>query len=368
MSKHNNGLRDARRRAERGIFARRNIKKKKKRWPVVLSIILILIILLVLAFLFFLRVSKNKVFAGNDVNIDSEAMDFFGDDAPVIYNSGSEIQYEGKTYDFNPDIVSLALLGVDKREFGLEDDAYGTAGQSDTIAIAAYNTKNGETHVLTIPRETMVDVNVYTTEGGYYDIQNQQICVAYAYGDGENSSCENTLTSIKRLLLGIPINYYVTMDLNGIPALNDAVGGVEVTCLETIGDFKEGETVTLKGMQAERYVRSRAHDIVDADTYRRARQRQYIQSFFSTALEKAKKNFSFVSKFYKQSMEYINTNLSFETVSYIASNAVSNNVEISDFRTVPGKYKQGDVYAEYYVNEKALFRMILDVYYTERTE
>lgn len=364
MSNRPDGLKSARRKAGRGIFARRNVRRKKSRKGKLIAAVIIALLILLAAILFFVfRSSKNKLLSADELNIDSDAL--AGENA-VISDSGYEIQYEGKTYVFNEDIVSVAFLGVDKREFGLENDEYGTAGQSDTIAVAAYNTKTGQTHVLVVPRETMVDVNIYTVEGGYYDIKQQQICVAYAYGNGEESSCENSLTSLKRLFLGIPIKHYVTMDLDGIPALNDAVGGVEVTALETIGDFTEGETVLLKGMQAERYVRSRAHDIVNADTSRRKRQKQYIQAFFDTALHKIRNEFSFVSKIYKQSSEYINSNLSLDEVSYIASNALTNDFEISDFRTVPGKYKQGDVYAEYYVNEKALFRMILDVYYTEK--
>ena len=39
-------------------------------------------------------------------------------------------------------------------------------------------------------------------------------------------------------------------------------------------------------------------------------------------------------------------------------------MEELDFVTVPGELTAGDIYAEYLVNEKNLYEMILNTYYT----
>lgn len=75
--------------------------------------------------------------------------------------------------------------------------------------------------------------------------EKQQICLSYSYGDGKESSCENTVNSVQRLFYNIPINTYFSLDLDGISALNDSVGGVDVVSPETIGEFVEEKAITL---------------------------------------------------------------------------------------------------------------------------
>ena len=46
----------------------------------------------------------------------------------------------------------------------------------------------------------MADVDVYSESGVYSGINKEQICLAYAYGDGQHTSCENVLKSVKIML------------------------------------------------------------------------------------------------------------------------------------------------------------------------
>ena len=74
------------------------------------------------------------------------------------------------------------------------------------------------------------------------------------------------------------------MDLSAIPQLNDAVGGVTLTCLEDMTDvdetWTEGAEITLHGKRAETYVRHRKTTISDEtqdnNAPRMERQKQYI--------------------------------------------------------------------------------------------
>ena len=96
-------------------------------------------------------------------------------------------------------------------------------------------------------------------------MEKQQICLAYAYGDGKEKSCENVLASVRRLFYNVPINTYFALDLDGISELNDAVDGVDVTSPETIATFEEGKDYHLVGMEAESFVRTRRMDRLDAN-------------------------------------------------------------------------------------------------------
>ncbi len=345
----------------------RGSKKEKRKKTVIIIIVILLSLMLIIdgVFLFLHMRGKNSVHPNGNVNIEPGDIGIEDDTAPVIHDTGKIIEYKGDTYLFNENVISIALMGIDKNELGTEYGQIGTGGQADTIALALYDTKSGKINIAVIPRDTMVEINTYDVNGGFLDIKKQQICVSYAYGDGKKTSCENTIRSINRLLMGIPVDYYLSMDLDGIPALNDAIGGVTLTCIETEGRFTKGETVTLSGEDADAYVRDRDMSKTDSDTARRARQKQYMEAYISQAMSKIKRNFSLVAKLYSQAMNYVITDISLDNVTYIASTAIANNLSVNDFKTLPGEYRQGEEYAEYIIDETALFEMILNLYYVK---
>ena len=56
--------------------------------------------------------------------------------------------------------------------------------------------------------------------------------LAYAYGNGKDTSCQYMVDAVSRLFYGIPVNGYAAFNMETIAALNDAVGGVTVTIPE----------------------------------------------------------------------------------------------------------------------------------------
>ncbi|MBR2732435.1 MAG: LCP family protein [Clostridia bacterium] len=339
------------------------ISKGRKALRVILIVLLALILIAAGVFGSIWLRGRNNLHPNDEFDLKAEGIGLSDDTAPVVHDSGKRIEYKGEIYQFNENIVSFALIGVDKETLGTDYGKVGTGGQADTLALVLYDTATGKIRVAVIPRDTMVEINTYDVEGGYIDIKEQQICVAYAYGDGKESSCQNTMVSINRLLMGIPVDYYLAMDMDGIPALNDAIGGVTLTCLETEGRFTAGETVTLRGEDADAYVRDRNMNKLDADTARRARQKQYMEAFLAQTLEQIRHDFSLVTKLYNQAMPYVVTDITLDKVTYAATTALRNHVAIADYKTVPGTYVQGPKLAEYHVDKTALFEMILDLFY-----
>ena len=87
-----------------------------------------------------------------------------------------------------------------------------------------------------------------------------QLAYAHTYGTGMEDSCENMKKTVSKLLGGVAIDYYVSMNVEAIAPLNDAVGGVTVN---VVHDFSQVDAtipkgvVTLKGDQARAFVQSR---------------------------------------------------------------------------------------------------------------
>ena len=249
-------------------------KPKKKKWKKVLLILLLIFFFLIaaLACAFFVLQYQGKKILTSYENVVIESID-----EARTQNDGKTVYYNGKTYQFNENITSIACMGIDREYLGTYADKIGTAGQADTNMVLVIDTKTGEITVISIPRDIMIDMKVYTTSGDYAGIKNQQLCLAYAYGDGKHTSCQNTVESIEKILFGIPVQSYVSLDVDGIGPINDAVGGVTVKSTETIGSFRKGETVTLRGKSAMEFVRERGDD-KDASIRRMERQMAYISA------------------------------------------------------------------------------------------
>ncbi len=358
------------------VFAKPHKKKKKKKS---LGVRILIIVLIVLICIPVIALSTwfvfNKVGEKQMHNYDNMVVTPDGniDELEKVENNGKSITYKGNKYQFNEDIATVVLMGIDKEALGTEDGIVGTGGQADAIYIAAIDTKNEKVSIIGVSRDTMVDINVYNTSGGFINTQNMQICLSYAYGDGKTTSAENTITSLERLFYGIEFSTYFAMDYDALVKLNDAIGGVTVT---TDAQFNstyygrtiyEGETITLHGNDVNKYIRVRNLSELDSNNARMDRQKQYITSFLSQVIPAAKKDISVVSSLYNTVKSHSVSNLTTSKVTYLATTALSNVESYKDikFYSIQGTVQKGEKHAEFYVDQNALMELILEVFYTK---
>jgi len=165
------------------------------------------------------------------------------------------------------DPFSVLLLGIDREE---EEES---GGRSDTIIVATVNPQRQSTILQSIERDTLVPLA--GTE--YVDKINH----AYAFGGVQMSI--NTVQDF----LEIPIDYYVEIDMAGLTALVDAVGGITVyndqVAFEYHGyEFPLGK-LELGGREALAYSRMRKAD-PEGDYGRQKRQRSIIAAIIKKGL------------------------------------------------------------------------------------
>ncbi len=336
--------------------------KKKKKMGKKIALVLLLVFLLIIggsagAFIGLQQKGQKKLVSYDNVVIESI-------EEAIVENDGKTVTYNGKTYRLNENITSIACMGVDRENLGSYGDKIGTGGQSDTNMVLALDTVSGKVTVISIPRDIMVDIGVYTTKGEYVGVENRQLCLAYAYGDGKHTSCKNTVEAIQRVLFGIPINSYISLDIEGIGPINDAVGGVTVVSPETIADFTAGQAVTLYGRRAVDFVRARGDD-TEASLRRMNRQTTYVKAFASTAVNSAMNDLGTITRLYNTATQYSCTNVDLSSVTYLATKLMSQGVNGLETATVPGEMKLGAKYAEFYMDTRAAYEMILDIFYNE---
>lgn len=286
------------------------------------------------------------------------------DENAVTYDEGKTVTYEGRTYALNENMVSILAIGFDRTTFAQEGEA---AGQSDAMMVIAIDTETGATTAIAVPRDSMVLVDIYTEEGAYSGQQRMQACLAYSFGDGAQTSCENTAAAVSRLLFNLPLTYYFAMDESGIGELNDAIGGVELTPLQSIPNtyIQEGVTTVLFGDSAYRYVQYRDTTVLESSLDRQARQSQYVSEFFRQALGQAQGNISLLVNLFNVASQYSVTNMGVDQFSFLATSLVNSGVSSVNMVTLPGEISQGARYAEYTVDETGAYEIILDTYYTQ---
>lgn len=294
------------------------------------------------------------------------------DGVDTTVNDDDTVVYKDKVYKYNEKIAAILCIGVDdEKKMSGGVAVTGHAGQADALYLIAVDTESGKTTVLGIPRDTLVDVDIYSKSGSYAGVENTQICLAYAYGDGQKTSCENTVKSVSRLLYGMPVNSYFAVDQKAIASLHGAVGTVTVIPNETLNtgsvSFKEGVEFRLTKYNVFDYLQARNQKSVDASYKRMQRQLDYIKKYSAAAIEKTKKNILFPVELYNKIQKKAVTNMDASRITYLTSAIISTKESASlEFISMTGEQIKGeDGYAEFYPDEEALFETVLSIYYKE---
>lgn len=190
--------------------------------------------------------------------------------------------------------ISIAIFGVDS---DVEREADNMGQRTDTLLIASINPEKKETKLISIPRDMSSDIP--GVEG------NEKIAHAYAYG-GPKVAMDTI-----RQNLDVPIDSYVTVDMDGFKKMIDIFDGVNVTSNATFNyngsSFKEGKKENLSGDSALNYVRSRKEEGAGGDEGRTARQRQVIDALAQSARESS--SIFKLNKILKVSEKNVKTNL-----------------------------------------------------------
>lgn len=282
------------------------------------------------------------------------------------------VAYQGKEYLYNTDIKTYLMMGVDIDGPVQQSSDYTQGGQSDALFLLVVNNKTEQLQVISINRNTMADIELCDEEGIDMGPLKTQICLQHAFGDGKRLSCSKTVDAVSGLFQNIPISGYLAMNMGGIPQMNDAVGGVEVTVQQDISfpkagvNLKKGQKVTLNGMQAYYYLHGRDTEEYDSATKRLQREEQYIVAYMDKLKKVSTENPDQVTEIYNSVSDYLVTSVDFTSM---IEQLMNYGFSEDQMYTVPGKTVEGKPidgkrYEEYHVDEDAMEELIMKVFYT----
>ncbi len=279
------------------------------------------------------------------------------------------VKYQDGIYAYKEEILTFLVMGIDKGSDVKESSGGINGGQADALFLAVLDPGEKAIKVIGINRNTMADIDFYNEEGAYLSTASAQIAIQHGFGNGMEESCERQVKAVRRLFYNLPIHGYAAINMSAIPTMNDAVGGVEVKVLEDLTrvdkNLIKDEDVHLSGKSAFWYVKYRdTNEFASADM-RLERQKQYLNGFIGAAKQAVKKDLGTALELYSAVSGQMVTDISLDEVAYLAPIVADYRFDPEGFYMMEGKTVMGEEYEEFYVDEKALYEMILDVFYEE---
>ena len=247
-------------------------RKKKKKTPIWLPLAVVLAVIAVVS-------GVVVVYAVSLVNRveDSLRPD---DSTPTI-------QEEIKTAEgYKGDVVNILVCGIDYEEGRAYGDAESNDGMTDMILYVQFDIKGNALRMLQIPRNSLVTTankKVTLSNGKTYAASNYQINSVALSNGGSIAALADVIYDQYRL----PIDYYVSVDMQALVEMVDNFGGIEVYIPH---DMSYGGSKLLKGYRnldgasAEFFVRCRHGDgYANSDIDRLNMQRYFYAGLFKRA-------------------------------------------------------------------------------------
>ncbi len=282
-------------------------------------------------------------------------------------SSHKTVTVDGVDYFPRQDITVLMLMGIDERGEVKASESYTNTGEADMVALAVFDEIDKSYSVLTLNRDTMMDIGVLGLGGKPAGTIFAQLALAHTYGSGLEDSCENTVRTVSDFLSGLTVDYYLSMNMDAIAILNDAVGGVTV---DVVDDFSQIDStipmgeVTLNGEQALAYVHTRKDVGDQMNISRMDRHKEYMENFVTAFSEKVKESDTFILETYQDVAPYVVSDCSINSLSAMLNRYAD--YELKEIVTPVGENKLTDKYMEFYVDEEALDELILRIFYTKK--
>lgn len=286
------------------------------------------------------------------------------------YTYDHMLELDGISYRRRKNITTILLMGIDAESTESESQTYRHGGQADFLYLLAIDDANKTVNQIQIDRDTMTPITILGVLGNKSGMRTAQIGLSHGFGDGKSQSCELTVEAVSNLFLGLPIDFYAAMHLDGISILNDEIGGVTVTLEDDFSSLDSsmipGARLTLMGDQAEWYLRGRSGIGIGTNQARMDRQAQYISSFSDLLYERIAQDEEFAGRLYDRLAPYLTTNLSRGRM--INELWAAKDYEKPAVVKLQGVHEVGaDGFMRFYPDEAELQRMVTALFY-ERVE
>ncbi|MFR4608097.1 MAG: LCP family protein [Faecalibacterium sp.] len=243
-------------------------RKKKKKTPVWLPMAVTLAVLAV--------ISGVVVYAVNMVNKVE-------DNLKPEENATSLVEEIQTLEEYKGDVVNILVCGIDYEEGRAYSSDGSNDGMTDMILYCQFDIKGGALRMLQIPRNSLVATQnrkITLSNGKTYAATNYQINSVALSNGGDIAALAEVIYDQYKL----PIDYYVTIDMQALVEMVDNFGGIEVYIphdMSFAGSVLKQGYRNLDGASAEFFVRCRhGQGYANSDIDRLNMQRYFYAGLF----------------------------------------------------------------------------------------
>lgn len=286
-------------------------------------------------------------------------------------NSGepsTAISYNGTEYELRDGIETMLIMGLDKFDEAIDNSAYNNDQQADFLMLLVIDNNSSTYTGIHINRDTMADINVLGVAGEKIDTVNQQIALSHTYGNGKEISCRNTADAVSDLLNNVKIDHYMSLTMDAVPIIADAVGGVEVEVLDDFTGLDDtlikGQTVSLKGDHALNYIRARQGLEDSSNESRMARQRQFLNALYEECVEMQDADEDFIADVSLKLSEQLISDCSANKLQKMFKKLTS--YKFGNINTIEGEFKNGERFVEFYADKDSVMKVVIEAFYKEK--
>ena len=265
--------------------------------------------------------------------------------APSPTLSPEEALLEQADLSFMDGRINLLLLGYDQSaERDDPDDPLHRDEKnnyrSDVMMLAAVNFRDNTVHLISIPRDTYAAI--YNTRGRW------KINAAFAKGGAAEGEGFLYAQKTVEMLMGVPVDYYAGVNMEGLKRLVDAMGGVDYdvdVAIRLDGRTLETGFQHLNGQQVLDYCRARKG--ISTDIGRNDRQQRMLLAIFDQL--RREKRLTELPAIYAAVKDDVVTNLSLSQIAALA--LFMTRLDLTNFKrtTLAGEYISNVYNASYYV-------------------
>ena len=284
------------------------------------------------------------------------------------HESGEEIRLTigEKKVTYTDAVDAYLVIGTDATGSNPDAQQGFNGNMADFLMLLLVNRTSGHYGFIQLDRDTMTNVPILDADGKEIGTSKEQLCIAHWYGQNEEQRNANTVTAVSRLLGGLPVKGYYTINMKDLDRVNHAVGGVEVKIEDDLTyidpAMRLGAKVTLADDQVEKYLRARMSVGDGTNISRMRRQRQYMQNLYTLVTGRLKKNPNYINEIYNDLSEVVDSDLPASELSQLTAEIME--FENLGFKTIEGESKKGkafydeEVHAEFYPETESILRTL----------
>lgn len=237
----------------------------------------------------------------------------------------------------NQNAVHILLMGIDSN---LKREQQNEGWRSDMIMLCSLHFDRDSILLTSIPRDTRTYAYHLDENGNATSAQLTKINSAYQYGYGPKFGAQNEMLAVHDFLstasgIEVPIQYYVSIDLDNAPKLADELGGVPVTLDVDFPDLgKKGDTVVIDSGNADYFLQNR-YD-VGGDIVRAHHHEAFLMGMIQKIKDRGAVNSAAV--LFNLYTKYVKTNLNLQQAVALAGILDQSDLGKLDYKVIGGEY------------------------------